>query len=141
MISRRTILKISALTWVGTPAGWVQVSNAATDSSLNRSVELGGVTVEIPRLVDNGNSIPISFEITPPKGIGIKNIEVIAPENPQPVLIKLNLNSFTIPYRFGTRIRLAASQNVWVLAYLTDGKIIAGNASTVLTASACFDGT
>ena len=121
--------------------GWSQVSNAATESVLNRSVEIDGVTIDLPRLVDNGNSIPISFEINPPKGIGIKTIEIVAPENPQPVLIKLNLNAFTIPYRFGTRIRLAASQSVWVLAYLTDGKIIAGNSATVLTASACLDGT
>ena len=141
MISRRNILKFSYLSWVTSAIGWVQMSNAANESILNRLVELEGVTIELPRLVDNGNSIPISFEITPPKGTEIKSIEIIAPENPQPVLIKLNLNAATIPYHFGTRIRLAASQNVWVLAYLTDGKIIAGNAPTVLTASACFDGT
>ena len=132
MISRRTILKYSSLNWVTATLGWSQVSNAATESVLNRSVEIDGVTIDLPRLVDNGNSIPISFEINPPKGIGIKTIEIVAPENPQP---------FTIPYRFGTRIRLAASQSVWVLAYLTDGKIIAGNSATVLTASACLDGT
>jgi hypothetical protein len=54
-------------------------------------------------------------------------------------VINIKLGMPQNSYRFDTRIRLGASQDVWLVATLSDGSLIGAKAPTVLTSSACFD--
>ena len=108
---------------------------------LGISVTLAGVKIIFPELSDNGNSIPISFTVNPPLGRSINQIEIIAPGNPYPKLLKINPGVHYLAYQFATRIRLATAQNVWVIAKLDNDQVIGAFAPTVLTSSSCWDGT
>jgi predicted secreted protein len=100
-----------------------------------------GVVLDLPPLADTGNSIPFSIQIQAPRQQLIQSFEIIAPENPNPLVLKVTLPNPKSNYRMATRIRLAMSQNVWVIAQLSDGSKISGVIPSVVTLNACFDAT
>ena len=65
----------------------------------------------------------------------------MAPENPNPMVLKVSLPRPQAYYQFATRIRLALSQDVWVIATLEDGSKMAQSLHCVVTLNACFDAT
>ena len=99
------------------------------------------MNVDLPPLADNGTSIPLQFSLQAPAGRRFTGFEIVAPENPNPVILRLKLREPVANYRFSTRIRLAMSQEVWVLAQLDDGSQLGKATHTVVTATACFDET
>jgi predicted secreted protein len=102
-------------------------------------LSVGGVKLALEPLSDTGNAVPIALQLQAPTGLGIAFFEVFAPENPVSRVIKITLAKPPNQYRFDTRIRLGASQDVWVVATLSDGSLMGTHAPTVLTSSACFD--
>jgi predicted secreted protein len=108
-------------------------------SLLQLKLRPGGARLEIESLSDTGNAVPIGMSLQAPQGLLIESFEVFAPENPVQSVLKIKLGTPQNTYRFDTRIRLALSQDVWVIAKLSDGTLIGHHAPTVLTSSACFD--
>jgi predicted secreted protein len=95
--------------------------------------------LELEPLSDTGNAIPIGIALQAPSGLAFSEFEVFAPENPVPKVFQMKLGAPQPSYRFEIRIRLGASQDVWLLASLTNGRVMGISAPTVLTSSACFD--
>ena len=98
-----------------------------------------GITLDFPRLADTGASVPMQASIVAPPGLKIETIDVFLPENPSTRALKLRLIEPQARYTFTARLRLAASQDAWVVATLTDGSKLGASAPTVITSSACFD--
>ncbi len=98
-----------------------------------------GAVLEMEPLSDTGNAIPIGLRLQAPVGLRIESFEVFAPDNPVPKILSVKLGVPLNSYQFDTRIRLAASQDVWLVARLSDGSLLGHHAPTVLTSSACFD--
>lgn len=106
-----------------------------------RHLSAEGLVLDFPPLADTGNAVPLRIDVRAPGGLTLVALEVILPENPNPSVIKLRLVKPQASYTFSTRLRLAASQDAWVVATLSDGSQRATFAPTVITSSACFDGT
>jgi len=106
-----------------------------------RALQAAGIEVVLPPLADNGNAIPLQFTLQAPAGKQLVGFEIIAPENPNRVILKFKLGQAQTRLKFNTRIRLAMSQEVWVLAHLNDGSSLGRGTHTVVTATACFDET
>ena len=100
-----------------------------------------GISLDFPALADTGTAVPLRVEVTPPAALTLAAIEIILPENPNPAVLKASVFDPPRRYAFSTRIRLAASQDVWVIATLSDGSELAAHAPTVITSSACLDAT
>ena len=98
-----------------------------------------GITLDFPRLADTGASVPMQASIVAPAGLKIVSIDVFLPENPSTRAFKLRLIEPQAHYTFTARLRLAASQEAWVVATLSDGSKLGASAPTVITSSACFD--
>lgn len=98
-----------------------------------------GITLDFPRLADTGSAVPLSAKIVAPDGLKIQLIEIFLPENPNTRALKLRLPEPLASYNFSTRLRLAASQDAWVVATFTDGSKRGASAPTIITSSACFD--
>lgn len=107
----------------------------------NLNLKSEGITIEIPPLADTGNSIPMSIQIQPTSSAKVQSIEIIAPENPNQMVLRVTLPNPQKKLKMATRIRLALSQDVWVVAKLDDGTSIAQSANCVVTLNACFDAT
>jgi sulfur-oxidizing protein SoxY len=98
-----------------------------------------GIELVFPRLADTGNAIPFEAQITAPSGLHLKALKVILPENPNPLALQLKIMGQPIQYTLKTRLRLAASQSVWLVAVFNDGTERAHHAPTVITSTACLD--
>jgi sulfur-oxidizing protein SoxY len=98
----------------------------------------GGVTLELPELAENGNTVPLSVAVDGPTGEGVhvEEILVVAPENPNARVIRFRFSPISIP-EASTRIRLAATQNVIVVAKLSDGRFFSASRQIKVTIGGC----
>jgi predicted secreted protein len=98
-----------------------------------------GIDLVFPRLADTGNAVPLEAQILAPSGLHLQALKVILPENPNPLALHMKIFGQPIQYKLNTRLRLAASQSVWVVATFSDGSERANQAPTVITSTACLD--
>jgi sulfur-oxidizing protein SoxY len=104
-------------------------------------VQAGKVKLDIPPLVENGNTVPMTVSVTSPMTANeyVKSIHVFNEKNPQP-----NIGNFYLGPRAGraqvsTRIRLADSQKIMAIARLSDGSLWSVTAEVVVTLAACTE--
>src|SRR5882724_4942277 len=86
-------------------------------------VNPGRVTLELPPLVENGNTVPLAVSVESPmtEADHVKAIHVFTEKNPQPDVVSFHLGRRAGRARVATRIRLADSQNVTAICELSDG--------------------
>lgn len=106
-------------------------------------VTKGKVTLDIPPLVENGNSVPcaVSVDSAMTKADYVKVIHIFNEKNPQPHIISVTLGPRAGRAEFSTRIRLADSQTVTAIAELSDGTFWSGTADVIVTLAACIEET
>ena len=106
-------------------------------------VERGGLSLDIPTLAETGTSVPVVLFVDPAKlsGRTVARFGIIAPQNPRPVALEIELGSVLAQPRLTTAIRLGATQSVVGVAQLSDGTLWQHSIEVLLTGSACFDGT
>ena len=106
-----------------------------------RPVERRDVTVELPSLAENGNSVPLRIRVASPMSARdrVTDLHVFAERNPRPLVAAYHFGPALARAQVDTRIRLAVEQKVTVLATLTGGRFLAGEAHVVVTSAACLD--
>ena len=104
-------------------------------------VQTGKVKIDVPPLVENGNTVPMTISVTSPMTADdhVKSIHVFNEKNPQP-----NIGNFYLGPRAGraqvsTRIRLADSQKIVAIARLSDGSYWSTSVDVVVTLAACTE--
>jgi len=104
-------------------------------------VRTGKVKLEVPPLVENGNTVPLTVSVANPmiSSDYVKSIHIFNEKNPQP-----NVGNFYLGPRAGraqvsTRIRLADSQKVVAIARLSDDSFWSVTADVVVTLAACTE--
>lgn len=105
-------------------------------------INTGKVTLNLPPLVENGNSVTCSVDVDSPMTTAdhVKAIHIFNEQNPQPNVIGVQLGPRAGRARFTTRIRLSDSQNVIAIAEMSDGSFWSGSAEVIVTLSACLEG-
>ena len=105
------------------------------------SVQTGKVKLDIPPLVENGNSVPMTVSVTSPMTSNdyVKSIHVFNEKNPQPNLGNFYLNPRAGRAQVATRVRLADSQKIIAIAKLSDGSFWSVTAEVVVTLAACTE--
>lgn len=105
-----------------------------------REATPGRVTLDIPPLVENGNSAPLKLDVPGlADGAFVRRIGVFSQKNPLPEVITLHLGERASP-RVQTRIRLADSQTITAIAELSDGAYHSATADVIVTLAACVEG-
>jgi sulfur-oxidizing protein SoxY len=101
----------------------------------------GRVTVTLPQLADNGNSVPIRITVDSPmtEADHVKSIHLYAERNPVRNMANFYLGPRAGKAEINSRVRLAGSQKVTAVAKLSDGSFWYDTASIVVTLSACLD--
>lgn len=138
------VLGAGALALAAMPAG-------ATPEERDKAVRLfaggaevreGRVTVDLPPLVENGNAAPLTVLVDSPMSEAehVRRIAVFNEANPQPHVITATLGPRAGKARLSTRIRLANSQRIVVVAEMSDGSFWRGSAEVIVTLAACVEG-
>lgn len=101
-----------------------------------------GVTLAIPPLVENGNSVDVRVAVESPmtEQDHVRWIHLIADKNPFPDMARLHLGPRAGRAEIATTLRLSQSQTVTAVAALSDGRFAMAQADVVVTLSACIDG-
>lgn len=101
----------------------------------------GRVHLEIPQLVENGNTVPMAIKVDSPmtEQDHVKAIHVFNEKNPQPHVISCQLSPRCGRAQVSTRIRLADSQKITALAQMSDGTWWTGSADVIVTIAACLE--
>jgi sulfur-oxidizing protein SoxY len=104
-------------------------------------VRNGKVKLDVPPLVENGNTVPMTVSVTSPMTAEdhVRSIHVFLEKNPQP-----NVGNFVLGPRAGraqvaTRIRLADSQKIVAIAKMSDGSFWSATVDVVVTLAACTE--
>jgi sulfur-oxidizing protein SoxY len=104
-------------------------------------VRTGKVKLDVPPLVENGNTVPMTVSVSSPMTSDdyVKSIHVFNEKNPQPNIGNFYLGPHAGRAQISTRIRLADSQKITAIAHLSDGSFWSVSADVVVTLAACTD--
>jgi sulfur-oxidizing protein SoxY len=104
-------------------------------------VKTGKVKLDVPPLVENGNTVPMTVSVDNPMTPEnyVKSIHVFNEKNPQPNIGNFYLGPHAGRAQVSTRIRLADSQKVVAIAKLSDGSFWSVSVDVVVTLAACTE--
>jgi len=101
----------------------------------------GRVKLDLPPLIDNGNSVPLTVAVESPMTPDdhVKGIYLFTEKNPQPNVIWAQLGPRCGRATLSTRARIADTGTVIAVAQLSDGSFWSDQKSVVVTLSACLE--
>jgi sulfur-oxidizing protein SoxY len=101
----------------------------------------GRVTLELPKIAETGNSVPITVRAESPmtQGDHVARIHVLSMGNPRPHVATFHLGPRAGLAQVSTRVKLSRTQQVVALAEMTDGSLWRDQASIVVTVGACVE--
>jgi len=104
-------------------------------------IRMGKVKLDIPPLVENGNTVPMTVSVASPMTAAehVKSIHVFNEKNPQPNIGNFYLTPASGRAQVSTRIRLADTQKVVAIARLSDDTFWQVVADVVVTLAACTE--
>ena len=119
-----------------------QMRAAIRDVVGTAPVRNGRVQLDVPPLVENGNTVSLVVAVDSPMTATdyVKAIHVFNEKNPQPHVIAVHLSPRAGKAKISTRIRLADSQTVTAIAEMSDGTFWSATADVVVTLAACVEG-
>ena len=145
LLDRRRLLQAGAgLVSIAVTPGLARASvdemQAAQESLFgNRSVQEGRVTLELPPIAENGYSVPLSISVDSPMTPEdhVRQIVVLSPRNPLPLIAQYHLGPRAGRAEVSTRVRLGGTQTLQAIAEMSDGSLYSGSAETLVTLAAC----
>jgi sulfur-oxidizing protein SoxY len=104
-------------------------------------VRPGKVSLEVPSLVDNGNTVPLLVRVDSPMSAQdhVRAIHVFNEKNPQPNIASFRLGPQCGRAAVSTRVRLADSQQIVAICEMSDGSYWSAAADVVVTLAACLE--
>ncbi len=149
--TRRALLRVAGALAVGAGGACLSIRPAAATPAAMRAairsvvgdsrVNKGKVTLDIPPLVENGNTVACSVTVDSPMTPEdhVKAIHIFNEKNPQPNVISIRLGPRAGRASVSTRIRLADTQSVTAIAQLSDGSFWSHSVDVVITLGACLE--
>jgi sulfur-oxidizing protein SoxY len=121
-----------------TPATLVAAIRSVVGAAVVRT---GKIKLDIPPLVENGNTVPMTVSVSSPMTADdhVKSIHVFNEKNPQPNIGNFYLGPQSGRAQISTRIRLADSQKIVAIAKLSDGSFWSATVEVVVTLAACTE--
>lgn len=104
-------------------------------------VQAGKVKIDIPPLVENGNTVPMTISVASPmtESDYVKSIHIFNEKNPLPNIGNFYIGPWAGRAQISTRIRLADSQKVVAIARLADDTFWSASANVIVTLAACTE--
>jgi len=104
-------------------------------------VKPGKVKLDLPPLVENGNTVAMSVSVDSPMTAKdyVKAIHVFTEKNPQPNVISVKLGPQAGKAEIATRVRLADTQKVTAICEMSDGSFWSDSVEVIITLGACLE--
>jgi sulfur-oxidizing protein SoxY len=145
-ITRREVMAgglaaLGASALPGSAAALGQMDTAIRNAFGEATIRKGRVMLELPPLVENGNTVPMTVSVDSPmtRDYYVKAIHVFNDKNPQPNVVSVQLGPRAGKAAIATRIRLAGTQKLMAIAEMSDGTYWADTQEVIVTLAACLE--
>lgn len=143
-MNRRTFLASAAAVTIAPFAARATPEDLATairEVTGDAPLREGRVTLDVPPLVENGNTVPLAVTVDSPMTADdrIKAIHVFNEKNPQPHVFNARLSPGNGRAVVSTRIKLADAQKVVAIAETSKGEFWTAHAEVIVTIAACVE--
>ena len=107
----------------------------------NARLNEGRVTIDLPPLVENGNTVPLTISVESPMTDAdhVKAIHVFNEKNPQPHVFNAWLGPRAGKASVSTRIKLGDTQKIVAIAETSGGEFWTASADVIVTIAACIE--
>ena len=148
-INRRDLLKFSGTGVVATAALTMLPNLAFADAkktadmitkiTSGKTPADGKVTLEVPQIAENGNTVPIGFDVESAMSDSdyVKTVHLLADGNPSPEVASFNFTPASGKAKASTRMRMAKTQNVVAIAEMSDGSFYMAKSEVKVTIGGC----
>jgi sulfur-oxidizing protein SoxY len=104
-----------------------------------RTPQEGRITLRVPPIAENGNTVPLSVSVESPMTAAdhVKAVHVFADKNPTPDIATFHMSPAMGRASADTRIRLGQTQDVVALAEMSDGSLFMARAEVKVTIGGC----
>ena len=104
-------------------------------------VRPGKIKLDLPPLVENGNTVPLTVVVDSPMTAAnhVKRLHIFNEKNPEPHIVTFHLGPRAGRASISTRIRLADTQSVVAIAELSDGSFWSESVDIIVTIAACTE--
>ena len=145
---RRRFLAIGGAAAISSVAG-LRLAQAAGQADIDAAlVKLIGdkkpaegsmIRLDLPEIAENGNTVPLKFEIDSPMTADnyVKNVYVFADGNPNPDVASFHFTPASGKAAASTRMRLAKTQNIVAVAEMSDGSVYKASKEVKVTIGGC----
>lgn len=120
-------------------AGEDDLIRARTELFGDRPITPGRVVLKLPPIAENGHSVPLTVSVESPMRPEdyVKQIAILSPRNPLPLIGQFHLTPRSGKAIVSTRIRMSGTQAIQAVAEMNDGSLWSGSMETVVTLAAC----
>ena len=146
-LSRRAALAFgaggAALTIIGWDKGAFAAAKEAADEIAKftggKTADKAKVSIELPEIAENGNTVPLAVSIDAPMTADnyVSEVLVVAEGNPNPGVATFHFSPLSGKAEASTRIRLATTQNIVVVAKTSKGEFFTGQKLVKVTIGGC----
>jgi len=145
-VSRRHAMAMMAAAGVVSAVSLPVLADAAAVAEKIKSVTGGAavgdgtsITLDVPEIAENGNAVKVAFEIDSPMTADdhVRAVHIFADGNPTPEVAAFNFSPAVGACGASTRMRLAKTQNIVVLASMSDGSFQKAEATIKVTIGGC----
>jgi len=108
----------------------------------NKLPKAGRVQLDIAKIIDNGNTVPVTVTVESPMTAGdhVTDIAIFNEKNPETDVIRCMLGPRAGKAQVSTRIRLATSQKLTAVARMSDGSCWQQTVDLIVALAACLEG-
>ena len=104
-----------------------------------KTADKSKISIELPEIAENGNTVPLSISVDAPMTADnyVSEVLVVAEGNPNPSVATFHFSAMSGKAEAATRIRLATTQNIVVVARTSKGEFYTGQKLVKVTIGGC----
>ena len=136
--SRRFVMAAAGASLLAGPA--LAATIPEMDAILaGRTPKSGGLTLDIPSIAENGLVVPINVAVDSPmtEASYVKAVHIFAVGNPNPLVASFRFTPACGRAAASIRIRLAQTQDVIVLADMSNNEVLSAKSEVKVTIGGC----
>jgi len=133
------LITTTALFGTAAKAAFPEVEAAMKDILGDRTAEEGRISLDLPEIAENGNTVPLTVEVESPMTDDdhVTAVHIFADGNPLPNVAKMNFTPRSGEAVASTRIRLAQTQKIHAVAEMSDGSVFMAAREVKVTIGGC----
>ncbi|MGI9434840.1 MAG: thiosulfate oxidation carrier protein SoxY [Geminicoccaceae bacterium] len=133
------LITTTALFGASASAALPEVKAAIAAILGDRTAEEGRISLDLPEIAENGNTVPLTIEVESPMSADdyVKSVHIFAEGNPLPEVATVNFTPRSGEAIASTRIRLAKTQKIHAVAEMSDGSVFTATREVKVTIGGC----